>query len=153
MKIYRRYHKKKEVMKAGRYYIGDLCYILDEKDWENVCDMIYPNFNDEELYRLNTIELGGRFTLKSGKIISLYGTEHGDGTYHIKNMKDNNIGKLHVDSGTLGCVMIKDKSELPMGSGYKTKTFKEDFELDYTNSGDIVFKNLDGDWIVYIPIM
>jgi hypothetical protein len=40
-----------------------------------------------------------------------------------------------------------------MGSGYKTKTFKEDFELDYTDSGEIVFKNLDGDWIAYIPTM
>ena len=152
MKIYRRYHKKKEVMKAGRYYIGDLCYILDDKDWSEVCDLTFP-FNQNKHKDVASVELGGRFTLKNGKIISLYGTEHGDGTYQIKNMKDNNIGKLHVDSGTLGCVMIKDKSELPMGSGYKTKTFKEDFELDYTNSGDIVFKNLDGDWIVYIPIM
>jgi hypothetical protein len=150
MKVYRKNHKN-EVMRAGRYYIGDLCYILDEKDWGEVCDLTFP-FNEKHNHKdVANVELGGKFTLKNGKIISLYGTEHGDGTYHIKNMKDNNIGKLYVDSGTLGCVMIQDKSELPMGSGFKTKTFKEDFELDYTNSGEIVFKNLDGDWIAYIP--
>jgi len=151
MKVYRKNHKK-EIMKAGRYYIGDLCYILDDKDWSEVCDLTFP-FNQNKHKDVASVELGGRFTLKNGKIISLYGTEHGDGTYQIKNMKDNNIGKLHVDSGTLGCVMIKNKSELPMGSGYKTKTFKEDFELDYTDSGEIVFKNLDGDWIAFIPTM
>lgn len=149
MKVYRKNHKN-EVMKAGRYYIGDLCYILDEKDWGEVCDLTFP-FDTDYHKDVANVEIGGKFTLKNGKIISLYGTEHGDGTYHIKNMKDNNIGKLYVDSGTLGCVMIEDKSELPMGSGFKTKTFKEDFELDYTNSGEIVFKNLDGDWIAYIP--
>ena len=64
MKVYRRYHKK-ETMKAGRYYIGDLCYILDEKDWQEVCSLTFP-FDTDYHKDVANVEIGGKFTLKIG---------------------------------------------------------------------------------------
>lgn len=30
------------MMKAGTYYVGDLCYVLHE-DWDEVCSLIIDN--------------------------------------------------------------------------------------------------------------
>lgn len=28
-------------MPAGRYYVGDLCYVMDDV-WDEVCDLMFP---------------------------------------------------------------------------------------------------------------
>jgi len=75
------------MMPAGKYYIGDLCYVMHE-EWSEVCDVTCDE--NECLF--------GEFTLKSGTRFAMYGTEFGDGVYE----------GLSVDSGSIGCVLLSD---------------------------------------------
>lgn len=75
-------------MKAGTYYVGDLCYVMHDK-WEEVCNL---SIVDGEC-------LSGEFALSSGGTFAMYGTEYGDGTYEDLQGLD-----YSVDSGTLGCI-------------------------------------------------
>jgi len=78
------------MMPAGKYWIGDLCYVLDEV-WDDVCKFICSDTPD------------GEFTLPDGRKFASYGTAYGDGSY------ESNIGTLHpVDSGTIGCIKVED---------------------------------------------
>ncbi len=81
------------MMPAGRYYIGDLCYVLD-KDWDEFCAL---TIKDHEC-------LDGEFTFKDGRRFATYGTAYGDGCY------PNNISSfnLPVDAGLIGCVRVED---------------------------------------------
>lgn len=82
-------------MKAGLYYIGDLCYVFNQEDWDEVCAL--------------TIEgsrcLEGEFEMKDGRKFAMYNTRYGDGEYY-----DQFGNRYSVDSGTIGCVLWKDIS-------------------------------------------
>lgn len=77
--------------KPGTYYIGDLCYVMD--NWEEVCDLM---ISDETC-------LEGHFNLKNGVRFAIFGTEHGDGSY-----PDDGGNMYAVDSGTIGCIALED---------------------------------------------
>lgn len=103
-------------MKAGTYYVGDLCYVM-HPEWDEVCDL--------------TIEersvLQGEFNLKDGRRFALYSTCYGDGLY------PSNIGaNLSVDAGCIGCIRLEDirdpeATEAAMKSLGVIVTFDEDF--------------------------
>lgn len=73
------------MMPAGRYWVGDLCYVLHDA-WDDVC------------------QLGeGVHTLTDGRCVAMFATLHGDGIY------DDDHGNCYgVDSGTLGCILADD---------------------------------------------
>lgn len=82
-------------MPAGKYYIGDLCYVM-HPEWNEVCDLFFP---PGEMGR----GVEGEFTLKDGRRFASFGTAYGDGTYR------SNIGTNHsVDSGSIGCICMED---------------------------------------------
>ena len=83
-------------MPAGKYYVGDLCYIFDVKDWETICDTIIVG---------NKVTEGEFETIINGKSVrfACYNTVYGDGTY-----KDEDGNKYSVDSGTIGCIRVDD---------------------------------------------
>lgn len=117
-------------MKAGTYYIGDLCYVMHDV-WDEIC---------------SECPFAGEYTLKDGRVISIYSTFHGDGEYD----------GIWVDSCTIGCVRldeIKDKKpsvnvkkpkEEPLG--WKKVTFREDFTTGEFHGklrfGDVVIDTL-----------
>ena len=79
-------------MPAGRYYIGDLCYVMHD-EWDEFCSI---TIKDREC-------LDGEFSLSDGRRFATYGTAYGDGVYR------SNIGTSHsVDAGLIGCVRIDD---------------------------------------------
>jgi hypothetical protein len=80
-----------DVMPAGRYYVGDLCYVIeDDEVWSEVCDFMFDGKGDNE----------GQVTLKDGRTIVIYGTRYGDGTYQ------SNLGTSHsVDAGVIGAML------------------------------------------------
>jgi len=85
-------------MPAGKYYIGDLCYVMSD-DWDEVCDLTITK--DGKL-------LDGEFEMKSGRRFAMYSTKHGDGLYR------SNMGTNHaVDSGTIGCILVEDIIDIP----------------------------------------
>jgi hypothetical protein len=82
-------------MPAGRYYIGDLCYVMHD-EWDEVCDLFFPASS----YPGQT---EGEFALRDGRRFASFGTAYGDGTYR------SNIGTDHaVDSGSIGCIRVED---------------------------------------------
>jgi hypothetical protein len=83
------------ILQKGVYYIGDLCYVMDQ-EWEEVCDLIrgdqYPN--------------EGQFRLSDGRQFAIFNTAYGDGEYY-----DMQGRSYSVDSGTLGCIKVDNLTE------------------------------------------
>ena len=83
-------------MTAGRYYIGDLCYVMSDEEWDEVCSITIKDNKCIE----------GEFNLKDGRRFALYGTAWGDGLYN-----DQYGHSYSVDSGTIGCILESDIKE------------------------------------------
>ena len=82
-------------MPAGRYYIGDLCYVM-HPEWNEVCEMFFPPDAPPR-------GVEGEFSLKDGRRFASFATAYGDGTYR------SNIGTDHsVDAGIIGCIRVED---------------------------------------------
>jgi len=82
-------------MPAGKYYIGDLCYVM-HPEWDEVCDLFFPANHPPR-------GVEGEFTLKDGRRFASFATAYGDGGYR------SNIGTSHsVDAGIIGCIRVED---------------------------------------------
>ncbi len=82
-------------MPAGRYYIGDLCYVMHD-EWKEVCELMFPPYAPPR-------GVEGEFTLADGRRFASFGTAWGDGEYR------SSINTLHsVDSGSIGCIRVED---------------------------------------------
>jgi hypothetical protein len=82
-------------MPAGRYYIGDLCYVMHD-EWDEACVLFFPTNQSGR-------GVEGEFALQDGRRFASFGTAFGDGEYY------NNMGTSHcVDSGSIGCIRIED---------------------------------------------
>ncbi|CAB4175002.1 hypothetical protein UFOVP972_100 [uncultured Caudovirales phage] len=113
-------------MKAGKYYVGDLCYVLGDR-WDEVCNLIIVDHKC----------LDGEFELKDGTKFAIYGTAHGDGYYC-----DQQGNGYPVDSGSIGCVLVDDITEGELDKmGGNLFDFEEHFETGEDNGviyiGDI----------------
>lgn len=111
------------MMKAGTYYVGDLCYVMHEQ-WEEVCSLLFAGRDDHNCNQ-------GEFMLRDGTRFAIYNTAYGDGTY------DDQSGRSYgVDSGSIGCILMEDidicHPDNFVGDG-QTVTFDQDF---YTGSQD-----------------
>lgn len=115
---------------SGVYYVGDLCYVMTESEWEYVISM-------SDRYGFN-----GIYCFPDGRHFTIYNTVYGDGIYN------SNIGKkFYVDSGTIGCMLInnitsnkwKDIINRKLGSRVK---FNETFTTSNKN-GIIRFENIN----------
>ncbi len=81
------------MMPAGRYYVGDLCYVMSDDEWNEFCTLTIVNHEC----------LSGEFQLADGRRFATYSTAYGDGTYR------SNIGTSHcVDAGLIGCIRLDD---------------------------------------------
>ena len=80
-------------MPAGKYYIGDLCYVMNDTEWEEFCSITIDGHN----------VIDGEFQLKDGRRFATYGTSFGDGVYH-----DQYGHSYSVDAGLIGCIKVED---------------------------------------------
>ena len=116
------------MMKAGTYYVGDLCYVLHD-EWDEVCELIIKD----------GVCLDGEFTLKDGRRFAMYGTAYGDGTY-----RDQSGNEYGVDAGSIGCILLSDinlESEGNFLTGGNVVPFESDFYTD-EEDGRIMFGSL-----------
>lgn len=117
-------------MKAGIYYIGDLCYVLND-EWGEVCKIILPEDGGV---------LQGEFTLENERKFAQYSTEYGDGIY------DSNVQTEHsVDSGSIGCILLKDIKNADLKEIKRLGAiieFKEDFETSRIDGGTLKFGHI-----------
>ena len=83
----------KNIMPAGRYFVGDLCYVISSQ-WDDFCSKsISPNKDPN-----NHI-----ITLNTGVPVAFIHTMYGDGIY--SDQFDNSYS---VDAGLIGCIKVDD---------------------------------------------
>ena len=101
------------MMKAGTYYIGDLCYVMHDR-WDEFCLL---TINGHRV-------LDGEFNLSDGTRFATFTTRWGDGTY-----KDELGNEYSVDAGLIGCIRVDDISpeELPNIKDGRVVEFVKDF--------------------------
>ena len=80
-------------MPAGKYYIGDLCYVMNDTEWDEFCSITIDGHN----------VIDGEFQMKDGRRFATYGTAYGDGVYH-----DQYGHSYSVDAGLIGCIKVED---------------------------------------------
>lgn len=126
-----------QISLSGKYWFGDPCYIFPDKEWQQLCKLMYPNhnkpdFNDRDQIRVVNV---------NGVHCYLFGTAHGDGSYDLMK-SDKEIGLLGVDAGMLSMIPI----ELVNAKGWgETKhcgtvvTLKSGMNRISVNGGDFVF--------------
>jgi hypothetical protein len=115
------------MMPAGKYYIGDLCYVMDDAEWLEVCDLTIRGSR----------VIDGEFQLKDGRRFAMYGTAYGDGTYH-----DHYGFSYSVDSGSIGCIRMEDikaSNTYSLGDTQAILDFGaiQDFDTDFVTGGGI----------------
>ena len=114
------------MMPAGKYYIGDLCYVMDTKEWREICDIIIKESRI----------LDGEFELPDGRRFAIYSTRWGDGEYY-----DQYGHTYSVDAGSIGCILMSDirahkyDNILDLGA---VQEFAEPFETG-SHKGQLVF--------------
>ena len=115
-------------MKAGTYYIGDLCYVMHGPRWDEFCSITIKK-NDC---------LDGKFKFADGVEFATHGTCYGDGEYIDEEGK-----KYPVDAGLIGCVRLEDilEEDLPNVRNGNLFEFKHDF-VTSSIDGIISFGNV-----------
>ena len=109
------------MMPAGRYYVGDLCYVMHDV-WDEFCDI---TIGGREC-------LDGEFQLKDGRRFATYSTQYGDGLY------PSNIGEtFSVDAGLIGCILVSDITD-PEATEAAMKSLGAivEFGTDFITEGD-----------------
>ena len=90
--------REKFTLPAGAYYIGDPCYILNDKTYDNILMPVMreANRNGRDTYEFYS-NPHNEYTQRG----VVMGTLHGDGIYY------DNIGVSYpVDSGQIACIDI-----------------------------------------------
>lgn len=113
-------------MPAGRYYVGDLCYVMHDV-WDEVCDLMFP-YDGRGVY--------GKFKLKDGREFAVYSTMYGDGTYY-----DGSGRKYWVDAGVIGCILESDIRDPAPSNGGNYIDFARNFKTG-EDGGVIRFGNV-----------
>jgi hypothetical protein len=116
---------------AGKYYIGDPCYVFADATWQKLLDDV-DDFLDGEIKHVSGFDLWA------------HSTAWGDGTY-----ADQNGIEYGVDSGSLGAVpigMVDNVDGLEHGT---VMDFPNGLTVEYDNGtfwfGSIVIKTDDAD--------
>ena len=92
-------------LSAGSYYVGDICYVLDDEELADYTDGFYSN---------------------GAHVFGTFGTAHGDGFF-----SDNKGHGYGVDAGNISIVplaMIDEKHKKSLGLGH-VFTFANEFQF------------------------
>ena len=90
---YLRIFMSKNIMPAGRYFVGDLCYVISSQ-WDDFCSKSLSRNKDPNNHII---------TLNTGVSVAFLHTMHGDGVY-----SDQFNNSYPVDAGLIGCIKIDD---------------------------------------------
>lgn len=122
-------------MPAGKYYVGDLCYVMHD-EWDEVCGLFFKDRNDHGCNE-------GEFQLKDGRRFASFNTKYGDGGYY-----DQFGNEYGVDAGLIGCIALDDinlKCDDNFTRGGQIVEFKFPFECSGGRSD-----NRDWDGVIHI---
>ncbi len=121
------------IFKAGKYYIGDICYVLPESDYDQMLEK-------SNYFKIKTThQWDGEYR---GHPIFVASTSYGDGVYG-----DNYGRDYYVDAGIIGIVSVEAlvvKSKIELGNLIE---FENDFRVSYDDGiflfGDVVIDTKD----------
>lgn len=106
------------MMPAGRYYVGDLCYVMHPQ-WDEFCS---KTISGNEC-------LDGEVVFDNGVKVTQFGTAYGDGVY-----EDQFENSYPVDAGLIGCIRFEDINDPKAWlEGGNIIEFEEDFECAEDN--------------------
>jgi hypothetical protein len=117
------------MMQAGKYYVGDLCYVLDDDEWDQVCARTIQGKSFAD----------GEFELDDGRKFAIYGTSWGDGGY-----QDYYGNEYSVDSGSIGCIKLEDIKDLKDKIDIELLGAIVEFETDFVTGGGRGTKGWNG---------
>lgn len=121
-------------MPSGKYYIGDLCYVMTDKEWDQFCDITIKNDRCLE----------GEFNMPDGRRFATYGTAYGDGCY-----KDQYGREYCVDAGLIGCIRVEDIRAEKYENIESLGSIVE-FDYDFSTSGGRNDQGRDWDGVIRI---
>ena len=124
------------MMPAGKYYVGDLCYVMHD-EWDEVCHLMFHGRNDHGCN-------DGEFRLKDGRKFATYGTKFGDGEYG-----DQLGNRYGVDAGLIGCILLDD-IDLKSGDNFTTGGAIVEFAAPFYTSGGRDGLGRDWDGVIKI---
>lgn len=119
------------IFRAGNYYVGDPCYVIEK--WDELIKSTGCFGLEEDKDTTNWHN--GCFSY-NGKKCFAEGTAYGDGTYF-----DNKGREYGVDAGLIGIVPVSAIDKNKRGDGGQIVEFKEDFRA-FENKGIFTFGNL-----------
>lgn len=103
------------------YYIGDLCYVLGDTEWETVCAYLDGDPDDEFCLNPESDE--------NPRAFACLPTAYGDGVYF-----DQDGNEYSVDSGTIGMINVRfiterEKLENALANGWgHVHSFNEEID-------------------------
>lgn len=122
---------KSYIVPAGKYWLGDPCYIIKDHDWLHFCNE----------HSFNETEVNSCITLSDGTPVLAFSTYHGDGYY-----LDQHGNQYCVDAGLIGLVpweyteKFTEKDSTEYFSLSNVVDFTED-TLCFTADGILTFGN------------
>ena len=108
------------MMPPGKYYIGDLCHIMTDSEWLEICDLTIQG----------TRVIDGEFQLKDGRRFAMYSTAYGDGVYY-----DHYGHSYSVDSGSIGCILVDDIKYVDNFDQFLDVGVILEFDTDFVTGG------------------
>jgi len=111
----------RQTLPAGRYYIGDPCYVIDGEAWSDFLDPYW-----------DLDSRGGVFEYDGHKVCA-FGTQYGDGCYEASNG-----AMLGVDAGMIGAVPLEIVKGGDLALGTEVE-FDEPFECVRDYDGRLHF--------------
>lgn len=109
------------------YYFGDLCYVMNDETWEDLCKKLAEQKNENAPLIFK----------KENKEITCYitQTQYGDGGYELYNVDVHDVAtiiyhpsEICVDSGTVGLICL---NQLCSDNNELAKLVKEIKDSDY----------------------
>ena len=123
-------------MPAGKYYCGDLCYVMHD-EWDEVCGLFFEGRDDHGCNQ-------GVFQLKDGRKFASFNTKWGDGGY-----RDQYGRSYGVDAGLIGCIAIKDIN-LDSGDNFTGGGQVIEFDRDFEVHGGTGISRSEWDGVIRI---
>ena len=117
---------------AGKYYIGDPCYVIDDDKWSDFCDILFKGNGGSRNDEVTDFE---------GHPMFASGTAYGDGSY------EGSDGVVYgVDAGLIGIVpvaLIKKRGISEARRLGSIVTFKKPFEAYKDDAHTFHFGDID----------
>ena len=124
------------MLPAGKYYVGDLCYVMHD-EWDEVCNLFFEGRDDHGCNE-------GEFNLKDGRRFASFNTKFGDGSYY-----DQFGDEYGVDGGLIGCIALND-IDLTNDDNFIRGGQIIEFRSDFTVSGSQGLSRKDWDGVIRI---